>query len=286
MYEGSSITNTQDMIAIECCVIAVDSSFKQVVPFCLHFLFLLSVSQQYTKNKLYFHVYKTCYDKSIEQCLAERLYSMSPQKYTYNDAELLGRKAFQLCLSHEVYSAQELLFHARNMLKRLSGDLPIVGHDIVVDDNIDAPFVTQSFAEAQAWGRLEMATGAFKLFENHAGTSIVHFKRAWRIWRAWENPKEGGDEQQVRLTRLERVRASLWLGEAWARFMSDRAESNANAVIHAALAELERLGRQDLLQETIEQQRRLPPALVGSLAFREDGQSVPFVYTVLHHPQC
>ncbi len=203
---------------------------------------------------------------------------MSPQKYTYNDAELLGRKAFQLCLSHEVYSAQELLFHVRNMLKHLSGDLPIVGHDTVIDGSIDTPFVTRLFAEAQAWGWLEMATGTFKLLENHAGASIVHFKRAWRIWRRWEDAKEGVHEATVaNLARLERVRASLWLGEAWARVMSDRAESNANAVIRAALAELERLGQQDVLQQTIEQQRSLPPALMGSLSYRKDGQSVPFV---------
>jgi hypothetical protein len=208
---------------------------------------------------------------------------MSRQKYTYDDAELLGRKAFQLCLSHEVYSAQELLFHTRNMLKHLSGDLPIVGHDTLVGYSTDIPFVTQSFAEARAWGWLEMATGTFKLFENHAGTSIVHFKRAWRIWRMWGNAKKGESDNTVaRLARLERVRTSLWLGEAWARFMSDRAESNANAVVRAALAELERLGHQDLLQETIEQQQSLPPALVGSLVYRKDGQSIPFVYTLLH----
>jgi len=76
----------------------------------------------------------------------------------------------------------------------------------------------------------------------------------------------------------ERVRAGLWLGEAWARFMSDRAQSNAQAILRASLIELSRLGQTQLLQETIEQQRHLPPALLGSPAYRGDKQSVPYVY--------
>lgn len=207
---------------------------------------------------------------------------MTSQKYSYSDAELLGRKAFQLCLTHEIYHAQELLFHAHNMLKRLSGDLPIVGYDTLVENSRDASFVTHSIEEAQAWGWLETALGVFKLCENHPGTSIVHFKRAWRIWRMCGNTTIAqAREHERRLARAERIRASLWLGEAWARFMSDRAQSNAGAVLRAALVELDKLGQQDLLQETIEQQRCLPPALVGSLAFRQDGQSVPFIYTLL-----
>ncbi len=213
----------------------------------------------------------------------ERLQLMTSQGYSYSDAEALGREAFQLCLTNELYHAQELLFRARTMLKQLSGDLPIVGYDMLVDGDvgIDTPFVTRSFPEAQAWGWLEIASGVFKLVENHPGTSIVHFKRAWRIWRPWGMSTENPDEEDT-TALVERVRAGLWLGEAWARFMSDRAQSNASAVLRAALAELKRLGQLHLLHETIEQQRHLPPALVGSSSYREDGQSIPFVLTLLH----
>ncbi len=214
------------------------------------------------------------------QNIEERLQLMTLQGYTYSDAEALGRAAFQLCLTNEPYHAQELLFRARTMLKQLSGDLPIVG--TFVDSGVDTPFVTHSLAEAQAWGWLEIASGVFKLVGNHSGTSIVHFKRAWRIWRPWSTPTGDAKEEQCSIARYERVRAGLWLGEAWARFMSDRSQSNAHAVLRAALAELKRLGQLHLLQETIEQQQHLPPAPVGSPAYRGDGQSVPFVLTLIH----
>ncbi len=199
-----------------------------------------------------------------------------PQESAYKDMELLAQEAFHLSLTGDIYHAQELLLRVRNALKRLSGDLPIVGYDALVSDSVDTPFVTQSLEEARAWGWLEIASGAFRLVENRPGASMVHFKRAWRIWRPWGtaigNTKEGQQE-----ARYERVRAGLWLGEAWARFMSDRAQPNAQAILRASLRELERLEPSYLLSETIEQQRLLPPALLGSPAYREDKQSVPYV---------
>lgn len=199
-----------------------------------------------------------------------------PQETTYKKAELLAQEAFHECLTGDIYAAQELLLRIRNGLKRLSGDLPIVGYDALVQDSSDTPFATQSLDEAHAWGWLEIASGAYKLVENHPGASMVHFKRAWRIWRPWGMATGNitGEQQEA---RSERTRAGLWLGEAWARFMSDRAESNAQAILRASLIELSRLGRSQLLQETIEQQRHLPPALLGSPAYREDKQSIPYV---------
>jgi len=47
------------------------------------------------------------------------------------------------------------------------------------------------------------------------------------------------------------------------------------------LRELGRLEQVQLLQETIEQQRRLPVALVGSPAYRDDGQSVPYICSLI-----
>ncbi len=192
---------------------------------------------------------------------------------------MLAQEAFHLCLTGDIYAAQELLLRVRNALKRLSGDLPIVGYETLVSDGSDTPFVTQTFEEAQAWGWLEIASGAFQLVENHPGASMVHFKRAWRIWRPW-GATRGSALARQQEARYERVRAGLWLGEAWARFMSDRAQSNAQAILRASLIELKRLGQSQLLQETIEQQQHLPPALLGSPAYREDRQSVPYVCTL------
>ncbi|MEO8970960.1 MAG: hypothetical protein ABI406_05075 [Ktedonobacteraceae bacterium] len=79
----------------------------------------------------------------------------------------------------------------------------------------------------------------------------------------------------------ERIRARLWLGEALARSMSDRAERSAKAILRAALKEIERVNAHDLLQETIAQQALLPPASVGLPAHRNDRQVVPFVCTFL-----
>jgi len=192
---------------------------------------------------------------------------------------VLAQEAFQLCLTGDIYSAQELLLRVRNALKRLSGDLPIVGYDTLINESSDTPFVTQSLEEAHAWGWLEIASGVFQLVGNHPGASMMHFKRAWRIWRPW-GMATGNTLVEQQEARLERVRAGLWLGEAWARFMSDRAQSNAQAILRASLIELDRLGKSQLLQETIEQQCHLPPALLGSPAYRKDTQSVPYVCTL------
>ncbi len=199
-----------------------------------------------------------------------------PQEDAHKSMEELAQEAFHLCLTGDIYHAQELLLRVRNALKRLSGDLPIVGYDALVSDSVDTPFVTQSVEEARAWGWLEIASGAFKLVENHPGASMVHFKRAWRIWRPW-GMATGNTALAQQEARYERIRAGLWLGEAWARFMSDRAQTNAQAILRASLKELGRLEPSPLLQETIEQQRRLPPALLGSPAYREDKQSVPYI---------
>ena len=203
----------------------------------------------------------------------------TPQLHGYKNAARMAQEAFHLCLTGDIYHAQELLLRIRNALKRQSGDLPIVGYDTLVHEGRDTPFATQSFEEAQAWGWLEIASGVYKLVENHAGASMVHFKRAWRIWRPW-GMTTGNVTVEQQEARSERVRAGLWLGEAWARFMSDRAQSNAQAILRASLIELSRLGQTQLLQETIEQQRCLPPALLGSPAYREDKQSVPYVCTL------
>lgn len=204
------------------------------------------------------------------------------QRYSYQDAELLAKEAFQLCLAGDIYHAQELLLRAHNPLKGLSGDISIVGYDTSVAETSETPFVTQSLAEARAWGWFEIASGVFTLFADHPGSSIVHFKRAWRIWRPWGMATGNITTIEEHYeARSERARAGLWLGEAWARFMSDRAQPNACAVLRAALKELGRLEQVQLLQETIEQQRRLPVALVGSPAYRDDGQSVPYICSLI-----
>ena len=205
------------------------------------------------------------------------------QGITYKDAQLLAQEAFRLCLVGDIYTAQEFLLRIRNTLKRLSGDLPIVGQDSPYHENGDVAFTTQTFEAAKAWGWLELATGTFQLVENHAGTSMVHFKRAWRIWRPWGMATGKSSHTEQVHARSERVRVGLWLGEAWARFMSDRAQSNAQAILRASLIELQRLGQKQLLQETIEQQQCLPLALLGSPAYREDKRSVPYI-CMLHIP--
>lgn len=202
------------------------------------------------------------------------------QQDVYNNAWQLAQQAFQLALHNEPYHAQELLLSVRNELKRVSGDLPIigfVGYTRTLEESTDQPFVTQSIAEARAWGWLELASGVYKLVEQRPGSSLVHFTRAWRIWRPWSMHAQGIEQAQMDEARHERVRAGLWLGEAWARFMSDRAEHAARAVLRASLAELERIGARDVLHETIEQQRLLPPASIGVPAYRPDATTVPYV---------
>lgn len=204
---------------------------------------------------------------------------------SFPHAEELAREAFHLCLAQDIYHAQELLLRTRNELRRLSGDLPIVGREVTFDDSNIAldrekhPFLTRSFDEARAWGWLELATGAFKLMQDRPGTSLVHFKRAWNIWRLWGMKKT--QDEVVHEATLERIRAGLWLGEAWARFMSDRAELAAHAVLRAALAELERIEESALLQETISQQSTLPPAQLGTPAYRADNLVIPYVQLLL-----
>ncbi len=204
---------------------------------------------------------------------------------SFSHAEELAHEAFQLCLAQDIHFAQELLLRSRTELRRLSGDLPIVGHEATFDDPYitldteESPFLTRTFDEACAWGWLELATGVFKLMQDRPGTSLVHFKRAWRIWRPWGMAKV--DDEIVLKAVRERIRAALWLGEAWARFMSDRAEPAAHAVLRAAIAELERIEDSALLQETIDQQSTLPPAQLGTPAYRADNSVVPYITSLL-----
>jgi hypothetical protein len=200
---------------------------------------------------------------------------LNAQKHTYEEARIRAQEAFQACIEGERFRAQELLLLTRNELKHLSGDLPIVGHNRELDDRQDTPFATQIFVEAQAWGWLEFATGVFQMVKERPGSALVNFKRAWRIWRPWV--AEGEGEAQRLEARRERIRASLWLGEAWARIMSDRAPQMTAAVFRAALTDLARFEDKNLLQETISQQKHLPAAALGSLAYNTEGQNVPYV---------
>src|SRR5438105_5157124 len=156
------------------------------------------------------------------------------QRDTYENAKTLAQEAFQLCLQSELYHALEVLQRTRNHLKALSGDLPIVGHSTPETDGPDHPdmhFITRSFAEAQAWGWLEFTSGVFKLMQERPGGSLVHFTRAWRIWRPWSMEGDRRGKRESDEAKRERVRASLWLGEAWARCIGDRAFHSASAVL-------------------------------------------------------
>ena len=144
-------------------------------------------------------------------------------------------------------------------------------------ENADAPFATRRFDEAQAWGWLELASGAYQLQRERPAAALVHFKRAWRIWRPWGTDTIKETEQLE--ARREKTRAGLWLGEAWARVMSDRAPQATHAVLRAALAEIARIQAYDLLQETLMQQATLPPAPPGSPAYQ---QPVPYIRILLH----
>ncbi len=181
------------------------------------------------------------------------------------------QEAFQACLRHDEHHAQELLQHTRNELKRYTGDLPIVGHA-----GKDVPFLTNTFVEAQAWGWLEFVSGAYQLWRERPGAALVHFKRAWRIWRPWNTSASQAAEQLE--ARREKVRAGLWLGEAWARVMSDRAPQTSQAILRTTLVELQRIQVLDLLQETLTQQATLPPAPPGSPAYRPP---IPYVRRLL-----
>jgi len=111
---------------------------------------------------------------------------------------------------------------------------------------------------------------------------MVHFSRAWRIWRSNKGAENAENVEKQEATR-ERIRASLWLAEAWARFSSERAERSANAIDRAALNELSHIDANDLLKETIEQQLQLPPAPAGTPAHRESGHSIPYVMRFVEH---
>lgn len=198
----------------------------------------------------------------------------------YCDARMTSQEAFRLCLTGELDHAQGLLHITRTRLKGLSGDLPIVGYGGDAEDAGDGEdardrrFATKSFSEAQAWGWLELASGVFQLVRGWPGGSLVHFLRAWRIWRQWT---AGTDSSQKQEALRERVRASLWLGEGWSRIMSERAEHVAKAVLRTALTEIAHIEAKDLLAETIAQQALLPPAPRGSPAYSENGARTPYV---------
>ena len=199
---------------------------------------------------------------------------LNAEKHTYEEACTYAQEAFQACLTGERVHAQELLLLTRNVLKHLSGDLSIVGH---YQEENDAPFATRTFVEARAWGWLEFAAGVFQMVKERPGSGLVNFKRAWRIWRPWVT--EGKDEGQRTEARRERIRVSLWLGEAWARIMSDRARQMTAAVFRAALADLARFQSEDLLAETMRQQEQLPAAPLGSLAYGK--QNSPYIRAFL-----
>ncbi len=192
-------------------------------------------------------------------------------------ARVSAQEALRLCLLGRQVEAEALLLPVRTLLRRTSGDLAIVRHsEIEKESDEGRAFATRSLAEARAWGWLEMACGVLQLSRAYPGVSLMHFSRAWRIWRPWSRAS-GSSEGQEALR--ERIRASLWLGEGWARLAGERAERTAGAILRAALTELARLDAGDLLQETIEQQALLPPALPGTPAFSQDGPA-PYVTRV------
>lgn len=200
--------------------------------------------------------------------------------YPFGDAMVQAQTAIHACLHRNVSLAQEILLQLRNELKRQSGDLPIVRHEqeSAGTTGQERAFLTRSFAETQAWGSLELASGIVQLMLERPGTGMMYFSRSWRIWRLPDVSPESEEQEKA---MHERIRARLWLGEAWARSMSDRAERSAKAILRAALAELERVNSQHILLETIAQQTLLPPASPGSPAYRNDRQVVPYVHTLL-----
>jgi hypothetical protein len=104
-------------------------------------------------------------------------------------------------LQRDEHLARELLMYTRNELKRFTGDLPIVGHV-----GKDAPFLTGTFAEAQTWGWLEFVSGVYQLWRARPGAAIVHFKRAWRIWRPWNtNASQESEQLEARREKVRRV---------------------------------------------------------------------------------
>src|SRR5579875_1995240 len=171
---------------------------------------------------------------------------------SYEEAQQRARAAFSLGFQQNASTdnadAWGLLLHTYSDLRRLSGDLPILSRANTPSNSINISFITQQFVEAQAWGWYELSNGALHLLENRPGRSLVHFKRAWRIWRPWSLQASMIAEKQE--ATQERLRASLWLGEAWSRLVSDHAKKVATAILTAALTEI--IGREtfsNLLQE-------------------------------------
>ncbi len=179
------------------------------------------------------------------------------ETHAYEQAKQRAQEAWRSCLDGDVYHAQELLLRTRTEVKRLGGDLPILSHFEGGDSGKSASFVTRSYAEAEAWGWLEMASGLYQLQRDRPGASLMHFKRAWRIWRPWSTL--AADEIRKLNAARERVRAALWLSASWSRMTSERAARVAEAVWRAALSDIARLDAGDLLAETTRQQSQLPP---------------------------
>lgn len=207
-------------------------------------------------------------------------YENSPQ--IFEDATGLAQEVIEVALHNNLVLAQELLLRLRNELRRQSGDLPILDYERADDSTTynGKGFVTRSFAETRAWGWLELASGIVQLTIERPGTGMMYFSRCWRLWRAADSSQEHSKQRSEEAIR-ERIRARLWLGEAWARFLSDRAERSANAILRAALSEIRRVNAQSLLKETIAQQLLLPPAQVGSPAYQAKGRVLPYITVVL-----
>lgn len=211
------------------------------------------------------------------------------KRQQYIDASEHAQEALQLVLAGQIEQADGMLFKVHNTLKSLSGDLPIVNYiesDGDFEDNgsdggensHNQSFMTRSIYEARAWGWLEIASGVLKLAQDRPGGSMMYFTRAWRIWRPWNNSK--ANEAERREALRERIRTRLWLGEAWARFMSDRARRSAQALLRTALVEARELEADDVLQITIEQQELLPPASIGTPAYNPQRRSIPYICTL------
>jgi hypothetical protein len=199
---------------------------------------------------------------------------------TYEEAYQQAQQAFALSLAGEMANALELLLQARTTLRRLSGDLALLD-TTQREEMLPASFVTRTFAEARAWGWLELASGTYQLIHERSGKSMLHCSRAWRIWRPWSSNVLTSEEIEQQEARRERARAGLWLGESWARSMDERAEHIARSVMRAALTELAQLQDEHVLTETIAQQALLPPAPQGVPAYRGDGTQLPYVCTLL-----
>lgn len=202
-----------------------------------------------------------------------KLYAETQQRAFY---------AFQLSLSHDLSQAQELLQRTRTELRRNSGDLPILFSTLEGDNEVEANsagirFATRVFAEGRAWGWLELSSGVLKLMQDLPGTAMMHCTRAWRIWRPWSSSLLQCSEDERAEAYRERIRARLWLGEAWAHFMSGRSEQAAQAILRAALKDIAHYQAHALLQETIQQQRQLPAAPRGTPGHRLDGRQEPYI---------